>query len=129
MKKVLFTVLASLLIVAELTGCGRQSNRVSYNVSQEADNFNVIRRLVVINARTDQPMFELVGAFSFELTGGRIIAIVETGDNEYKKHSVGLTDWTLWSVEDISGSEVDKYHYEVNFLPQMINPVTLVSKD
>lgn len=111
-------------------GCDmRQADRVSYNISQEADNFNVIRRLVVINARTDKPMFELVGAFSFTLETNRIIAIVETGMNEYKKHSVGLNDWTLWSIEDISGASVSKYHYEVNFLPEMIVPVTFVSKD
>lgn len=32
-----------------LGGCdGRQADEVSYNVSQEADNFNVIRRVAVI---------------------------------------------------------------------------------
>ena len=74
-------------------------------------------------------MFELVGAFSFEIEENRIIAIVETGENEYKKHSVGLTEWTLWVVEDVSGANVDKYHYEVNFLPEMINPVVFTEND
>lgn len=122
-------ILASIMIALNLSGCEREADRVSYNVSQEADNFNVIRRLVVINARTDKPMFELVGAFSFELQDRRIVAVVETGPNEYKKHSVGLTDWTLWSVEDISGADVDKYRYEVNFLPEMIVPIKITSKD
>lgn len=125
-------IVAALMISAALafTGCGaREADRVSHNVSQEADNFNVIRRLVVINARTDKPMFELVGAFSFSLSDNRIIATVETGPNEYKKHSIGLTEWTLWSVEDLSGASVDKYRYEVNFLPEAILPVTFKSKD
>lgn len=128
-KKMAAMFLAIVIMGALLGGCGREADRVSYNVSQEADNFNVIRRLVVINARTDKPMFELIGAFSFTLESNRIIAIVETGPNEYKKHSVGLTDWTLWSVEDISGANVDKYRYEVNFLPEMIVPVTFTSND
>ena len=127
-NKFIAMILAATVLAASVTGC-RESDRVSYNVSQEADNFNVIRRLVVINARTDKPMFELVGAFSFELENRRIIATVETGKNQYKKHSVGLTDWTLWSVEDLEGASVDKYHYEVNFLPEMIVPVTFTSKD
>ena len=38
-----------------LCGCQRQSDRVAYNISKEADNFNVTRRLEVINARTDKP--------------------------------------------------------------------------
>ncbi len=127
-NKFIAVTLAASVLAASVTGC-REVDKVSYNVSQEADNFNVIRRLVVINARTDKPMFELVGAFSFELHNRRIIATVETGKNQYKKHSVGLTDWTLWSVEDLEGASVDKYHYEVNFLPEMIIPVTFTSKD
>lgn len=126
-KKFIVSILA-IMLIGGLCGC-READRVSYNVSQEADNFNVIRRLVVINARTDKPMFELVGAFSFTLESNRIIAIVETGPNEYKKHSIGLTEWTLWSVEDVSGADVNKYRYEVNFLPEMILPATVVNKD
>ena len=128
MKKFIVIFLSLAIITATFAGC-RESERVSYNVSQEADNFNVVRRLVVINARTDKPMFELIGAFSFTLEDNRIICIVETGPSEYKKHSVGLTDWTLWSVEDISGANVNKYRYEVNFLPEMILPVEFVSED
>lgn len=128
MKKKLLMVMLTVMMAMAMTGC-TEANRVSNNISQEADNFNVIRRLVVINARTDKPLFELVGAFSFELSDNRIIAVVETGPGEYKKHSVGLTDWTLWSVEDLSGANVDKYHYEVNFLPEMIVPITFTSED
>lgn len=128
-KKFVLIILVLAIIGMALAGCDRQADRVSYNVSQEADNFNVIRRLVVLNARTDKPMFEMVGAFSFTLENNRIVAIVETGPGEYKKHSVGLNEWTLWSIEDISGAEVDKYRYEVNFLPEMIVPVTFVSED
>ena len=128
MKKVVVFVFVIMIMGVMLLGC-RQSNRVSYNVSQEADNFNVIRRLTVLNARSDKPLFELVGAFSFTLESGRIIAIVETGPNEYKKHSVGLNEYTLWVIEDLGGANVSKYHYEVNFLPEKIIPVEFVSKD
>jgi len=127
-KKVISLIILVVMMGLMIAGC-RESERVSYNVSQEADNFNVIRRLTVLNARTDKPMFEMVGAFSFELKDNRIIAVVEIGPSEYKKHSIGLNDWTLWVVEDIGGANVDKYHYEVNFLPEMIVPVTLTNKD
>lgn len=130
--KVLAIILLTLLAVYSFVGCN-ESERVSYNVSKEADNFNVIRRLAVINGRTDKPVFELVGAFSFELeeTNGtrRIIAIVETGPNEYKKHSVGLPHEAFWLVEDISGANVSKHRYEVNFLPEMLLPVSVTQSD
>ena len=35
----------------------------------------------------------------------------------------------MYVVEDVSGAEVDKYHYEVNFLPEAIIPVTFTNKD
>jgi len=126
MKKKILIVL--IVLATLLVGC-TQAEKVSHNVSLEADNFNVIRRLTVLNARTDKPMFELIGAFSFELQSNRIIVVVETGPNEYKKHSVGLTEWTLWVVEDVSGANVDKYRYEVNFLPEMIVPVKFTNND
>ena len=133
MKKVLAIILAIILIVAMVgtaSGC-TEVEQVSYNVSQEADNFNVIRRLTVINTRSDKPAFELVSAFSLTVDSmdNQLEIVCETGKGEYKKHFIGLNDETMYVVEDISGAEVSKYHYEVNFLPQQIVPITFTSKD
>ena len=131
MKKLIVIILAMVLCLTVFTGCEMtEADKVSYNVSKEADNFNVTRRLVVINARSDEPVFELVGNFSISNTAHDELAItVEVADGVYKKHYVYLNDWTLYVVEDVSGAYVDKYHYEVNFLPEMIIPVTFTSTD
>ena len=133
MKKVLSILMAIVLIVAMVgtaSGC-TEVEQVSYNVSQEADNFNVIRRLTVINTRSDKPAFELVAAFSLQVDSmdNQLEIVCETGKGEYKKHFIGLNDETMYVVEDISGAEVSKYHYEVNFLPQQIVPITFTSND
>jgi len=130
MKRVLVMILAVIMIGATLTGC-RQAERVSYNVSKEADNFNVIRRLTVLNARTDKPMFELIAAFSINVdaSDNQLEVTCETGHGEYKKHFIGLNEWTMYVVEDVSGANVDKYRYEINFLPEMIVPVTITMND
>ena len=47
MKKLILASLVAVMMVTGITGC-RQADKVSYNVSEEADNFNVIRRLTVI---------------------------------------------------------------------------------
>ena len=130
MKKKFVAILMCVALTIGVTGC-TEAARVSQNVSQEADNFNVVRRLTVLNARTDTPMFELIGAFSITVdsTDNQLEVVCETGDGEYKKHFIGLNEYTMYVVEDIGGAEVDKYHYEVNFLPEMIQPITFTSND
>lgn len=131
MKKLKLIVLGIVLISYLFILCGcTQVNRVSYNIGQEADNFNVSRRIVVINARTDKPIFELVGNFSIQNnTANELEIICEIDNNVYQKHFVYLNEWTMYVVEDLKGAEVEKYHYEVNYLPEMINPFKIVSKD
>lgn len=129
-KKILCLTLSVILVMSSLVGC-TEAERVSENVSQEADNFNVMRRLTVLNARSDKPMFELVGTFSIEVdhSDNQLEVVCETGKNEYKKHFIGLNEWTMYVIEDVGGANVDKYHYEVNFLPEMIKPFTITHKD
>ena len=113
MKKVLVMVMAVALMFM-LTAC-RQAELVSYNVSKEADNFNVIRRISVFN---------MIGQFSLQNSGSNELEVIcETAPGEYKKHFIYLNDWTMYVVEDISGADVNPYRYEVNFLPEMILPV------
>lgn len=130
MKKKIALIVTLALIVFTLVGCS-EAEQVSYNISQEADNFNVIRRLTLLNTRSHKPMFELIGAFSIQVDhqDNQLEVTCETGENEYKKHFVGLNDETVYIVEDISGANVDKYRYEVNFLPEQIVPVTITNKD
>ena len=128
-KKILALGLVITLITSALTGCS-EADQVSYNVSQEADNFNVLRRLTVINSRTDKAEFELIGAFSLDVENKQKINIIcEMEDGTYKKHIVGLNDETMYVVEDLGGAKVNKYRYEVNFLPEQIIPVTVKSED
>ena len=127
MKKRIALVCILIGMTLMLASC-TQADRVSQNLSKEADAFNVTRRLAVINARTDKPIFELVGNFSISNSSySELVITVQTGPNEYKKHYVYLNEWTLYVVEDISGANVSPYHYEINFLPEMIVPIEFTS--
>ena len=98
-NKKLIPVLAIVAVLGlGAVGC-RESNRVSHNISKEADNFNVTRRLVVINARTDKPLFELVGNFALSNNSDNELEVVcQTGKNEFKKHFIYLNEYTnQWS--------------------------------
>lgn len=120
--KIILTVAVILIlciVAVNLNSC-TQAERVSTNVSKEADNFNVCRRITVINSRTDTIIYELEGVFSLSNSyNNELEVICKTGENEYKKHFIYLTDTVLYVVEDMSGADVSPYHYEVTFYPQM----------
>lgn len=100
-------------------GCGTEANKVSANISVQADNFNITRKLTVLNARTDTVLLELTGTFALKNnSSNELEVIIETAEGKYQKDYVYLNDYTMYVVEDISGSEVDKYRYEINFLPE-----------
>ena len=121
--------LGVLFVVLTLTGCS-QSYRVSENISQEANNFNVVRRITVINARTDTVLLQLTGTFALKNNSNNELEVIcELEDGKYQKHYVYLNEYTLYVVEDLSGSNVSKYSYELNFLPEMIPGVKITSKD
>jgi hypothetical protein len=86
-----------------------------------------MRRVVVMNTRTDKVLLEVIGLISIQKSSGDVDIIVEVEDGLYKKHFVSLNEWTTYTVEDINGAYVDKYHYEVNYLPEMIVPIKFVS--
>ncbi len=123
-------VLAIILTTAVfLVGC-TQVNQVNYNLSQEADNFNITRRLEVINARTNTPLFELIGNFAITNNeNNELVVTVELEDGTYKKHYIYLNEYTMYVVEDLSGSDVSPYHYEINVLPEEFQVFELKSED
>ena len=135
MKKRLALVILVIVLALALGGC-REAEKVSYNVSKEADNFNVTRRLVVTNVSmwtTPTVLYELTGNFSINTdnTDGQLEVTCEVkgkdGKPFYTKHFVRLNQYVTYVVEDLSGSKVTPYKYELNFLPQSIVPVTITS--
>lgn len=128
MKKTI-AILLTIIMTLMLVSC-REAEKVSYNVSKEADNFNVLRRFAVIDTRTDKVEFEVVGRFSLDATAyPKISIIVEKEKGVYLKHIIGLNDDTFYVVEDIAGTDVSEYKYEINYIPESIVPITFTSKD
>jgi hypothetical protein len=125
------TAALALLLILALSGCElRQADKVSYNVSNEADAFNVVRRLTVMNMRSDTVLLQMTGTFSIKTdSDGDLDIICELEDGRYQKHFVHLNSWTTYVVEDISGSDVSKHSYELNFLPLVIPNVKIVATD
>lgn len=128
-RKLWIAILAiAILVCFPLTGC-TEADKVSENVSMEADNFNVLRRFAVINTRTDKVEFEIIGAFSLDASSSKKISLIcEIEDGTYKKHIIGLNQNTMYVIEDLGGAKVNKYKYEVNYIPESIIPFTITEK-
>jgi len=111
------------MLVLLFSSC-TQADIVRHNISKEADAFNVQRKITVINARTDTILLEMIGTFSLQNNNSSELEIVcEVADGVYQKHFIYLNEYTLYVVEDISNTNVSKYHYELNILPYMNTPV------
>ena len=123
-KKILILLSFLTILLASCT----EADKVSYNISKEADNFNVIRRVAVINTRTDKVEFEVIGRISvYDNTSSKeststLTVVAETDKDKYKKHIIKLTNWNMYVVEDLEGAAVDQYKYEINYMPESILP-------
>lgn len=58
-------------------------------------------------------------------TGDDQLEVIVEEDGTYVKHFVGLSDNVTYVIEDLNlgENEVDKYHYTLNFNPDMWIPV------
>lgn len=134
-KRIVAILLCVLLVGGTLVGCN-EASRVNENITQEAQNFNVYRRVTVINCLKGDVLFSMEGRMNIEAdtADNQLEIIVELEDektkkNYYKKHFIGLSDNVTYTVEDISGSEVSKYHYSINYNPNMWIPFDLKNID
>ena len=132
MTRKLICLVAVLLLCLCLAGC-RESARVSYNVSKEADNFNVMRRVTVMNLRDNTVLLQVTGMASISYDGdGDLNIISKLADGTYKKDMIcGIrnNNWTAYVVEDLSGADVSPYKYEIEFMPEALPIFTMTDNN
>lgn len=123
-KNKIFLMVLTLITFLALSGCN-EAERVSYNLSQQADNFNIVRRVTVIDCITGDIMFDMSGKMSIKSDNvDHQLEITVEDDGHYMKHFIGLSDNVTYIVEDLNlgDNEVNKYRYTLNFNPNMWAP-------
>ena len=116
-RKMIHGLLAgwALCLILVLSGCS-EASKVNYNMSKQADYFNCERKITVYNARTDTIILEAEGYMSISNNDTReLVVTCKVGPEQYKKNYIYLNDYTLYVVEDISGTHTDPYHYKLYF--------------
>ncbi len=127
MKKVLYILTITILLLA-MTGCN-SADTVSYNLSREADEFKVKRRITFLNLRTGEYLFQATGNCSvkggLETDNNELELICKVGEDKYQKHFLYIADETTYVVEQLEYNDVSRYDYEFIFRPKAIIPVEI----
>ena len=106
-------VIMIVTVVLVAAGCS-EADKVNANISKQADYFECERRITVYNARTDKVILAAEGYMSISNNSTKELVItVKTGANTYKKNYVYLNNYTMYAVEDITGTHTDPYHYKL----------------
>lgn len=121
-KTKLMTVLLGIALL--LTAC-TDADIASSNISKAADNFEIPRRIVFYNGITDKYMLTVEGRCSLGNADNRdqqLTVTCKVGEDQYKKHFLGLSDNVTYFAEQLEPVDVSVYHYRVTFKPQAILP-------
>lgn len=130
MKKLIILLAVAVTLLA--TGCGKSDADVAaHNLSKAAEQFEIPRHIVGINAITDKYLFEVLGYCSVETTdsglGGALEVTCRVVDEEtkkvgYKKTFLGLSDNVSFVVEQLEPASVSTTRYRVIFKPEVLIP-------
>lgn len=119
MKKFAGLVVVLALVLA---ACTSDADVASRNLSVAAEQFEVERRVVFFNGITDSYMLTIEGRCSIEDFTTQLTVTCKTGEEDFKKHFLGLSDNVTYFVEQLEGVDVDAFHYRVIFKPEVIIP-------
>ena len=110
-------IFAVIMLLAALLLCGcSEADKANANISKQADYFESERKLTVYNARTDKIIMEAEGYMSISNNGhSELVCTVKTGPSTYRKNYIYLNAYTMYVVEDITGTHTDPYHYKLYF--------------
>lgn len=118
MKKIIKALALATLLTT--TGC-TQADKVRYNITEDADSFNITRRITVFNTRTDKVLMQMTGVMSIKTDKDtkELNVLVKNGETYYK-HIIYLNDDTTYVMEDVGGADVSRSAYEIHFLPEVL---------
>ena len=115
---------AMFFLVVLCAGCATDAQTASYNLSQDADQFKLDRRVVFYNGITGDYILSVEGRCSIkaDTVDNQLELTCKTGKDQYKKHFLGLSDNVTYFSEQLESASVDVYHYRVIFKPEAIIP-------
>ena len=115
----LLAVCATLLVATIACDDAEVASR---NISRASDNFEVDRRIVFYNGVTGDYMLTIEGRCSIEDQTTQLEVTCRVGQQDYRKHFLGLSDNVTYFAEQLSPGDVSTFHHRITFKPQVIVP-------
>lgn len=123
MKK-LITAITVTIGLFFLVGCSNDADVASKNLSTDADNFKVLRKVTFINTVTDEVLYTVEGNFAIvaDTEDNQLEITAKTGKDEFQKHFLGLSPTTVYIVEQLEWTEASKYRFKITLKPSALIP-------
>ena len=117
-------IAASIAALFLLTGagCASDAQKASENTSTAADNFEVQRKIVGVNTRTDKYLFYVEGRCSITRDNGWLVVTCKHAENDYRKHLVSQSTDVALVVTQEEGIDVSVYHTRIIIKPENLLP-------
>ncbi len=126
MKRIIFAVLAAIMVSASFIGCGLVNSDASvarHNLEVAEQNFNIYRRVVFYNGINGEYILTIEGKLAIIVDDdGDLVVTVKTEDGLYLKHYLGLSDNVTYFSEALAPNAVSTAQYRVIFKPSVIVP-------
>lgn len=129
MKRIISLLVMAALAIAGLTACTEaDSNVVNDNLTKDADNFKIPRRVVFYNGITDTYILTVEGYCQIEPgdpNNFRVTCKVgkdSNGQDTFIRDTLGRSDNVTYFVEQLNPATVSATHYKVVFKPSTLIP-------
>lgn len=117
-------ILTPLLAVGGLSACSSDADVASHNLSKEADNFQIYRKIVFYNAITDKYILEVDGFCSIGNNDGPgfVSITCKMNNGQYIKDHFFKSDNTTVFSSQVRTADVSVERYKVIWKPTTIIP-------
>ena len=120
---VVLVILAVVTVAILVASCPSDADVVSHNISKDADQFRIYRRIVFYNGITDQYILTIEGFCSLgNYDPDDELSVVCKTDTGFVKHFLGLSDNVTYFAQQIEPAHVSDDRYKVIFKPSSVIP-------
>jgi hypothetical protein len=115
---------AAVLLLSGCSGMGTpEAEDVNKNLTQDADNFKIFRKVSLLNTRTNAEMVRVEGRCSVEVNDALSATVLcKTDDGKYVRHGMTRSTDTVMVWEQLEASDTSASHYQFTLRPGALVP-------